>query len=941
MNLKSIFLALLLALPLLAVAQTIELSGTVKDSIGNPLELANIIATDVEANALESYAITDGKGRYKLDLTRGKTYELKVSYLGLKSAVESYTVTDESTDDITDFTLVEDPNQLDNVELVYEIPITVRGDTIVYNTDSFTNGTERKLGDVIEKLPGVELTDDGEIEVDGQTVSKVMIDGKDFFDGDSKLATKNIPADALKKVEVLRNYNEVSQLRGLGNDQDNIAINLKLKEGKENFWFGEINGGLGFGDETRYRANPKIFYYSPKGSVSIISDFNNVGEVPFTFRDYFNFTGGFRGFNQRGGTNFNVSESGLSFLTTQNNRAANIEADFIASNFTYAVSPKWDISGFAILSDNRTDFVNESLNTFINQGFTQEFNETSDQRNRLAMAKFSSVYKPTANLQIDYDVLAKTSDQTEFSDGISITTVNGAPEAEIVDQNKENSPFSINQNLKAYYTLNENNIFAFEAQHLYQEEDPFYQALLSEQPFSTEVPLFITDPTTGEPIPNPNPAAGQTLQTIPLANDGSTLFDINQEQNIRSNKTDAKLDYYWVLNKKSNLNFTLGTTQSRQHFDSGIFETLDNISTRLDNTVPDQDTGDTQSLLNAVKFQFSDIFLGLHYKVKTGKVTWTPGLTLHNFRTESDQNLTVTTDDKWLALPDLFVNVQFGQSQSLRFNYQVNAQYTDVGNYAEGLIFNNFNSLYRGNRELENAIFHNISANYFSFSMFNFTNFFGGVNYSRRIDPIKTVGIFNGINQISSPINNSNFADETLSANGRFSKTFKKWRLNLSGNLSYSNLNNIINGLDRQTENFSQNYRASFATNFDEAPNLEVGFNRVITDSDNGVSRVFTTDRPFANFEWAFGEGFTLTADWEYFNYDDDDDATDIDNNYQFLEAALFYKKPDSKWEFSIEASNLFDVDVISQNTVNDITISNTEFFVQPRIVLFTTRYNL
>ena len=67
-----------------------------------------------------------------------------------------------------------------------------------------------------------------------------MIEGKDFFDGDTKLATQNIPADALKKVEVLKNYNEVSQMRGLGNDQDNVAINLKLKEGKKNFWFGEV-----------------------------------------------------------------------------------------------------------------------------------------------------------------------------------------------------------------------------------------------------------------------------------------------------------------------------------------------------------------------------------------------------------------------------------------------------------------------------------------------------------------------------------------------------------------------------------------------------------------------------------------------------------------------------------------------------------------------------
>ena len=270
MKIKKLLLVVLLALPTITLAQSITLKGVVRDSIGNPLELANIIATNKAEGTLESYGITDQSGRYKLDLTPGITYDLKVSYLGLKSVIEEYTVTDDKSDQTKDFTLREDPNQLDNVELVYEMPVTIKGDTIVYNTDSFTNGTEKKLGDVLKKLPGVEVNDDGQIEVEGKVVSKVMIEGKDFFDGDTKLATKNIPADALKKVEVLKNYNEVSQMRGLGNDQDNVAINIRLKEGKTNFWFGDLTAGLGDGEKTRYLGKAKLFYYSPKGSINVI-----------------------------------------------------------------------------------------------------------------------------------------------------------------------------------------------------------------------------------------------------------------------------------------------------------------------------------------------------------------------------------------------------------------------------------------------------------------------------------------------------------------------------------------------------------------------------------------------------------------------------------------------------------------------------------------------
>ena len=82
-------------------------------------------------------------------------------------------------------------------------------------------------------MPGIEVTDDGTIEVEGKEVSKITVEGKDFFDGDSKLATQNLPANAVNKVEVLRNFTEVNQLRSVTNNEDNIAINISLKSGKD------------------------------------------------------------------------------------------------------------------------------------------------------------------------------------------------------------------------------------------------------------------------------------------------------------------------------------------------------------------------------------------------------------------------------------------------------------------------------------------------------------------------------------------------------------------------------------------------------------------------------------------------------------------------------------------------------------------------------------
>lgn len=311
---KQLITTMLLFVACTTFAQ-VRMEGVIKDSIGNPLELANVIAINQETKILDSYGITNGQGRYKLNLKNDAKYEIQVSYIGMKSAKEIIDTKAENI--IKDFTLFSD-NALDTIELTYEMPVSVRGDTLVYNADSFKTGTERKLEDVLENLPGVEINEDGQIEVEGKQVSKVMVEGKEFFDGDSKLATKNIPANAVDKVQVLKNYAEVGQLSGVTNNQDNVAINIKLKEGKTNFWFGNITAGGGDSPNGGlYMFQPKLFYYSPKYSINIIGDLNNLGEVAFTRRDYFNFSGGFRGPSRSSGTSINLASNALGFLATQ------------------------------------------------------------------------------------------------------------------------------------------------------------------------------------------------------------------------------------------------------------------------------------------------------------------------------------------------------------------------------------------------------------------------------------------------------------------------------------------------------------------------------------------------------------------------------------------------------------------------------------------------
>ena len=884
----------------------VKMQGIVKDSLGNPLELANVIAINQQTKNLDSYAITNSKGQYLLNLNKEATYKIQVSFIGMRTAEEIVEVKDVNI--TKDFSLRED-NTLNEVELKYEMPVTIKGDTIVYNADSFKTGSERKLEDVLKNMPGVEINDDGQIEIEGKRVSKVMVEGKDFFDGDTKLATKNIPSNAVDKVEVLKNFSEVGQLRSVTNNQDNIALNIKLKEGKKNFWFGDITLGAGSSDEDElYLAQPKLFYYSPKMSVNIIGDLNNIGEVAFTRRDYFNFSGGFRAPSRQSGTNISLGNNNLNFLTQQNDRAKEINTKFGALNFSYSPKKALDISGFGIFTSSRIDLQENNNITYTDQdlGIPNEDTESlTHQKSDLAMLKLSAKYQPNLNNQLDYDVLGRTSKESQNQDFFS--SVNGS-----IGEFEEANPYTINQNLNYYYTVNDSNIFAFELQHLLQDEDPFYNAFLEDKDNYS------------------NTAAALGLNADQLG------FDVAQEKRVKSNQLDAKLDYWNVLNAKSNINFTLGTIYSRQDFDSGIFQFLDDSSI-FDPTPNINDGLDT----NAITYTFSDLYLGVHYRFKTGIFTFTPGFSTHAYSIKNEQFNAKVTDNFFRLLPDFNVRLQLKKSETLSFNYQMQTQFTDVNQFARGLVLNNYSALFSGDPDLENSLSHNLNLSYFSFNLFNYTNVVAIVNYNKNIDRIRTSSSFEpgSVIRIGNPLN-SDFADESLTTTGRFERRFGKFQVRMNANFSYNKFNQFINEQRSVNENYTHSYRARLRTNFREAPNVSLSYRYTINDNDLGATRTkFFTKAPAIEFDAYLFKSLTFLADFSYTNFSDEESTI---NDYEFLNASLSYRKnKDSKWEYELKATNLLDTKSQNSTSTGNVSVRATEYFVQPRFITFRLRYNL
>jgi hypothetical protein len=904
----------------------VEYSGIVKDSLGYPLEMANVIALDTVAKRIASYGFTDSDGNFKLSLKINTTYNIKISYIGFKE-ISAFLKT-KTINMSKNYTMSED-SMLDGIEIVSKMPITIKGDTIIYNADSFKNGSERKLEDVLKKLPGVEINAAGEIEVEGKVVEKIMIDGKEFFSGDTKLATKNIPSNAVDKIQVLRNYSNVSQLSGVQNNQDRVAINIKLKEGKKNFWFGDVTAGVGNSADTDlYLFQPKLFYYTPKYTLNVIGDVNNLGDVVLSRRDLRSFGGNFQSQSPSNGTNINIADAGIGFLTAGANNANRIETKLSALNFSYSPTKKLDLSGFLIWSSNSNGQRNIRDIDYIDPNTPDDFvdNQTS-QTSNTGLFRLSTTYKKDFNNQLSYNISGRFSNEFVTED-ISSRVLSDITELERA------TPYTINQDFSYFYTAGEKSIFALEVKHILQDEDPFYIASLENDPNNN----------------NPN-----NLDALEAFEDGfddaalslgldrsNQFYNLEQDRRVKSNQLDAKLDYYYILNDKSNLNFVTGTILSKQNFDSRFFQILDNGA----EFVPDptiNGINDPQTT-NDTDYRFSDVYAGVRYRLKAGIFTFTPGFTVHAYNSNNTQYGTETFKDSFAKfLPEFEVVAQFKRSESLNFSYKQEVNFTDVNKIARGIVANSYNSFFSGNSDLLNASFHNVTLRYSSFNLFNASNVFARVNYKKTINQVNQNTIFEPGSVVSSSTTiNSPLDNESFTSFIGLGKTIKKIRTRVGGNFSYNKTYQFINSAENTNESLVRGMNASIGTNFTKAPNVSLAYRVTLVAQSNSARSAdieTVTHAPSIDFDAYIWNSLTVTSDFTFNEVRRDGAAQ---SSFNIWNAKLAYRKDrDAKWEYELVGNNLLATG--SQVNVSQSIIAFTvnERFILPRFVSLRVRYQL
>lgn len=283
------------ALP--AVAATIK--GKVSDADSAPLPGVAVELLQLPDSVRSGATMTDGAGEYTFSGIRPGRYSIIYAMTGMDRATRSVAVADSSqTLEIPPLEMTENAIMLaETVVTGVRTAVVAKEDTIEFNAGSFHTNPNANVEDLLKKLPGVEVGSDGSITSGGKTITKILVNGKEFFGDDPKMASKNLPSSMVEKVQVVDRKSELARLTGVDDGEDETVINLTVKKDMNNGWFGNVGGG--YGTDKRYRGDLSISNFRDGNQFTIIGGANNINEAGYTDRG----RGRFSGFGSSGGIN--------------------------------------------------------------------------------------------------------------------------------------------------------------------------------------------------------------------------------------------------------------------------------------------------------------------------------------------------------------------------------------------------------------------------------------------------------------------------------------------------------------------------------------------------------------------------------------------------------------------------------------------------------------
>ncbi len=277
--LLSVVAAVIWLCPLEMAAQKINVVGkVVESSTGEALPGAAAALLNPKDSSIVAGATSGANGAFSITPKRGGKYILRISYMGFKSVIRNLTLArDPKTTDLGTIALDEDAKLMKEANVVArQAQVEMKADTFVFNADAFRMPEGAVLEELVKKLPGVEVAEDGTITHNGKTIKKIMVDGKEFFGDDTKMSMKNIPTKMVKSVKAYERKSDYSRITGIDDGEEESVLDLTVKKGMKEGWMINLEGG--YGTKDRYTAKANVMRILDNQQIAGIFSSNNIND---------------------------------------------------------------------------------------------------------------------------------------------------------------------------------------------------------------------------------------------------------------------------------------------------------------------------------------------------------------------------------------------------------------------------------------------------------------------------------------------------------------------------------------------------------------------------------------------------------------------------------------------------------------------------------------
>lgn len=855
---KFIFILMGWAFPMFIVAQS--LSGTVTDKVTKE-GLISATVQLISSDGKSRYTSTDLNGAFQFKKLQSGNYTLQVTYVGYKAYKGKYTVS-ESQQKRIKIEMTEDAQLLGEVSVEGRATrAEQKGDSLQYNAEAFQVMMGSSAEDLLAKMPGI-VVEGGTIQAQGEQVQKVLVDGKEFFDGDVNLAIKNLPSDVIASIEVFDKKSEQAEFTGFDDGEEVKTINIVTKGGFRQGTFGEVSAG--YGTDERYKVNGNINFFNDDRRISVLGMSNNVNQQNFSQEDLAGVmsagsSGKGRGARGgRGGAGAPGGNGASNFMV--GSLGGVTSANGLGLNYVDQWGEKWKVTGsyFFNQSDNLTQQqTDREYFESVLPGMTYSEYQENSMKN----------WNHRFNLKLDYQMSERTSFQfrptLSFQNNDSYRWLQGQNLINgVTDSETETSSLGKNQ----AYNVGADLIF----RHRFLKEGRTLSWMLSGKMSNTDGDTY-TD----------------YLNTLYGLESSSATEDYsqwkhtwNRQYNLRSNLSyTEKLTDNLQLQLGYKLNYQNSENDRKTYDRSAVTDLYDQLDESLSNEYQSGYLTQAGSI-------------GLRYRA--GKLNAMLGVDVQWADLKGD--LVYPQSDElsrkyFSVLPSFTLRYSLDRTNSFQLRYRSKSSAPSVTDLQN--VIDNSNPLFlsTGNPGLDQQISHTANLRYIRTSKSGQT-FIAMVGATLQKDYVAdstfvaqedvalspTVTLNKGA-QFTHPVNLDGYYSLQSMLTYGFPVDFIRSNVNFSLSANYANVPTIFDGVESRTRELNLIPKiiigSNISKNLDFTASYSAGINKIFSSLDATSQSDYVTHTASAKLGWTFWWGLTFRTTFDYIGYTGLDTGTE------------------------------------------------------------------